>query len=107
MLKNIKRTKNDNIILNEKIMNLGRTFCTKLFMKLTSNISIPDLYLYILKFEYANRANEDIKKVLSKLKNLEHLNEYLKFQEDKKSNEYNIIMKEISKISFHQKKKKY
>ena len=107
MLKNIKRTENDNIILNEKIMNLGRTFCTKLFMKLTSNISIPDLYLYILKFEYANRANEDIKKVLSKLKNLAHLNEYLKFQEDKKSNEYNIIMKEISKISFHQKKKKY
>ena len=106
MLKNLKRTKNDKKIISEKIRNLGRTFCTKLFIKLTSNISIPDLYLYILKFEFANRTKEDIEKVINKLKALFNLNEYLKYQEEEKSDNYNNIIKELSKISFHLKKKK-
>ena len=106
MLKNLKRTKNDKKIISEKIRNLGRTFCTKLFIKLTSNISIPDLYLYILKFEFANRTKEDIEKVINKLKALYNLNEYLKYQEEEKSDNYNNIIKELSKISFHLKKKK-
>ena len=106
MLKKIKRTKNDKKLLSEEIKNLGRTFCTKLFIKLTSNISIPDLYIYILKFEIANRTKEDIEKVITKLKHLFNLNEYLKYQEGEKSHNYNNIIKELSKISFHLKKKK-
>ena len=107
MLKNLKRTKNDKKIIKDKIKNLGRTFCTKLFIKLTSNISFPDLYLFILKYEYANRTKEDIDKILPKFKSLIHLNEYLQYQEDKKSDNYNKLMKELSKISLYTKKTKF
>ena len=107
MLKNLKRTKNDKKIISEKIKNLGRTFCTKLFIKLTSNIFIPDLYLYILKFEFANRTKEDIEKIINKLKTLFELNEYLLYQEKgEKSDDYNNLIKELSKICFHAKKKR-
>ena len=107
MLKNIKRSKDEKELLRQKISKLGRTFCSKLLIKLTSNIIIPDLYIYILKYEYANRTQDDIDKILPKLMNLIPLNEYLKYNENKKNNNYNKIIKELAKISFYQKTKKF
>ena len=107
MLKNIKRSKDEKELLRQKISKLGRTFCSKLLIKLTSNIIIPDLYIYILKYEYANRTQDDIDKILPKLMNLIPLNKYLKYNENKKNNNYNKIIKELAKISFYQKAKKY
>ena len=106
-IKHIKITRLEKEILRKKTSNLGRTFCIKLFIKLTSKIIIPDLYLYILKYEYNNRTNEDIEKVMPKILNLKSLNEYIKYHENKKSNDYYLMMKELTKISFHQKKEKF
>ena len=106
-IKHIKRTKADKEFFKKKLAHLGLTFCSKLIIKLTSKVLIPDLDLYILKYEYVNRTNEDIEKILPKIMNLLPLNEYLKKPENKKSSSYFEITKEIAKISFHQKKKKF
>ena len=106
-IKHIKRTKADKEFFKKKLAHLGLTFCSKLIIKLTSKVLIPDLDLYILKYEYVNRTNEDIEKILPKIMNLLPLNEYLKYPENKKSSSYFEITKEIAKISFHQKKKKF
>lgn len=101
------RTKADRETLTKKISHLGPTFCSKLIIKLTPKIIIPDLYLFILKYEYANRTNDDIKKIMPRLLNLEQLNKYLKYIDNRKiSNNYKI-MSEIAKISFYKKKKKF
>ena len=106
-LKYVKKTKAEKELLKKKIAHLGLTYCSKLFIKLTSKVVIPDLYLFILKYEYDNRTNDDIKKILPKIMNLKRLNEYLKFIDNKKNNNYNNILIEIAKISFYNKKKKY
>ena len=106
-LKNIKRTKADKELLKKEIAHLGRTFCSKLVIKLIPEFLIHDLYLYILKYEYANRTKEDINKILPKILHLKDLIEYIKYGENKKNNDYNEIIKELSKISFHQRKKKF
>ena len=106
-IKHIKITNLEKEILKEKIYNLGRTFCTKLFIKLTSKIIIPDLYLYILKYEYNNRTDEDIEKVIPKLLNLKPFNEYLLYREHKIYYDYYLMMKELAKISFYQRKQKF
>ena len=105
--KYIKRTKADKDFIKKKIFKLGLTFCSKFIIKLTSKIIIPDLYLYILKFQTVNRSNEDLEKILSKIKQLTTLNSYLKYPEEKKSNIYYLLIKEIAKISFHKKNKKF
>ena len=105
-IKHIKITNLEKELLKEKIFNLRRTFCTKLFIKLTSKIIFPDLYLYILKFEYNNRTDEDIEKVIPKILNLKALNEYIIYRENKMSNDYYLMIKELAKISFYQRKPK-
>ena len=78
---------------------------TKFIIKTTSKLYIPDLYLYILKYEYNNRTNNDIAKTLPRFKNLEPLNEYIKFKEDNNNNISKIIF-ELAWISFYQYKKR-
>ena len=106
-LKYTKRTKADKDFIKKKISKLGLTFCSKFIIKLTSKIIIPDLYLYILKYQTVNRNNEDIEKIFSKIKNLKALNSYLKYPEEKKTNIHYLLLKEIAKISFHKKNKKF
>ena len=109
MIKNylkIKRNKEDYVLLRKKLKELGPTFCSKLFIKLTSKIFIPDLYLQILKYEYNNRTNEDIAKTLPRFQKLESLNEYAKFNEEKNNNNSSNIITELAWVSFYQNKKK-
>ena len=72
----------DNKKLQEKINSLSKTFLVKFFIKLTSSMMIPDIYLQILKFETINRTNDDIKKILPYLKQLSYLNNYIVLQEN-------------------------
>ena len=109
MIKNVKRIKryNDNFtLLKKKLKELGTTFCAKLFIKLTSKIFIPDLYLQILKYEYNNRTNDDIAKTLPRFQSLESLNDYIKYQEDKTKNNNSKIILELAWVSFYKYKKK-
>ena len=104
--KRIKGKKSDYILLRKKLKQLGTTFCSKLFIKLTSKIFIPDLYLQILKYEYCNRTNSDIEKTLPRFQKLDYLNEYLKYKEDKNKNNSSKIILELAWISFYKYKKK-
>ena len=109
MIKNVKRIKRNNEdfkLLKKKIKELGSTFCSKLIIKLTSKIFIPDLYLQILKYEYNNRTNDDIAKTLPRFQSLESLNDYIKYKEDEKQNNSSKIILELAWISFYKYKKK-
>ena len=109
MIKNIKKIKHnreDYTLLKKKLKELGSTFCSKLLIKLTSKIFIPDLYLQILKYEYNNRTNDDIAKTLPRFQKMESLNEYTKYNEDNKNNNSSNIILELAWISFYQYKKK-
>ena len=105
-VKRIKRTKGDFLLLKKKIKHLGATFCSKLIIKLTEKIFIPDLYLQILKYEYNNRTNDDIAKTLPRFQTLEFLNEYIKYKEDKNNDNSSKIILELARVSFYQYKKK-
>ena len=109
MIKNVKRIKkykNYNALLKKKLKEIGKTFCSKLIIKLTSKIFIPDLYLQILKYEYNNRTNDDIAKTLPRFQKLESLNEYVKYKEDQKKNNSSKIIIELAWVSFYKYKKK-
>ena len=109
MIKNVKRIKKykyDNALLKKKLKELGTTFCSKLIIKLTSKIFIPDLYLQILKYEYNNRTNDDIAKTLPRFQKLDSLNEYAKYKEDKNKNNSSKIIIELAWVSFYKYKKK-
>ena len=98
-----KKNKKDDELIKNKIASLGQTFCSKLIIKLVPKFLIPDLYLYILKYEYANRSSDDIKKIIPRFNELIPLKEYLYYYEN---NDYDNIIKEISKLSFYKSQKK-
>ena len=102
----IKKYRNDYTLLKKKLKELGTTFCSKLLIKLTSTIFIPDLYLQILKYEYNNRTNSDIAKTLPRFQKLASLNEYIKFKEDKTVNNSSKIISELAWVSFYKYRKK-
>ena len=104
--KMIKRYRSDYTLLKKKLKELGTTFCSKLLIKLTSTIFIPDLYLQILKYEYNNRTNSDIAKTLPRFQKLVPLNEYIKFKEDKTVNNSSKIISELAWVSFYKYKNK-
>ena len=86
-----KKNKKDDELIKNKIASLGQTFCSKLIIKLVPKFLIPDLYLYILKYEYANRSSDDIKKIIPRFNELIPLKEYLYYYEN---NNYDNIIKE-------------
>ena len=104
-VKIIKKNRKDYSFIRTKLREMGSTFCSKLIIKLTSKIFIPDLYLQILKYEYNNRTNSDIAKTLPRFQKLEALNEYIKFKEDKDNISSKMIL-ELAWVSFYKYKKK-
>ena len=105
-VKRIIRNRNNYTLLKKKLKELGTTFCSKLIIKLTSKIVIPDLYLQILKYEFNNRTNSDIAKTIPRFQKLDSLNEYIKFKEDKNNNNNSKIIIELAWASFYKYKKK-
>ena len=105
-IKRIIRNRNNYTLLKKKLKELGTTFCSKLIIKLTSKIVIPDLYLQILKYEFNNRTNSDIAKTLPRFQKLDSLNEYIKYNEDKNNNNNSKIILELAWVSFYKYKKK-
>ena len=109
MYKNIRRiirNRSDYILLKKKVKKLGTTFLSKLLIKLTSNINIPDLYLQILKYEFRNRTSDDIAKTLPRFQSLGPLNEYISYKEDKKNDNTSKIITDLAWNSFYKYQKK-
>ena len=89
--------------LRKKIKKLGRTFLSKFIIQLTSKMSIPEFYLYILKYEHSNRTKEDIIKTLPFFQTLDTFNEYINIKE---KNSPKILLN-LAWLSFYQYKKKW
>ena len=89
--------------LRKKIKKLGRTFLSKFIIHLTSKMTIPEFYLYILKYEHSNRTKEDIMKTLPFFQTLDTFNEYINMQEKNSSK----IILNLAWLSFYKYKKQF
>jgi hypothetical protein len=111
MNKNVKKLrrkerKTTDLLLKLKIKSLGTTFLSKLLIKLTSKIVIPDLYLQILKYEIKNRTNDDIAKTLPRFQTLGPFNDYINYKEDNQTDFSSKIITNLAWVSFYKYKRK-
>ena len=111
MNKNVKKLrrkerKTTDLLLKLKVKSLGTTFLSKLLIKLTSKIVIPDLYLQILKYEIKNRTNDDIAKTLPRFQTLGPFNDYINYKEDNQTDFSSKIITNLAWVSFYKYKRK-
>ena len=111
MNKNVKKLrrkerKTSDLLLKLKVKSLGTTFLSKLLIKLTSKIVIPDLYLQILKYEIRNRTNEDIAKTLPRFQSLGPFNDYINYKENKLTDFSSKIITNLAWVSFYKYRRK-
>ena len=111
MNKNVKKLrrkerKTSDLLLKLKVESLGTTFLSKLLIKLTSKIVIPDLYLQILKYEIRNRTNEDIAKTLPRFQFLGPFNDYINYKENKLTDFSSKIITNLAWVSFYKYRRK-
>jgi CRP-like cAMP-binding protein len=111
MNKNVKKLrrkerKTTDLLLKLKVKSLGTTFLSKLLIKLTSKIVIPDLYLQILKYEIKNRTNDDIAKTLPRFQTLGPFNDYINYKEDNRTDFSSKIITNLAWVSFYKYKRK-
>ena len=86
---------------------LGRTFLSKLLLKLTNKMNIPSFYLQILRYETCNRTNEEIIKVMSWFKTKGNFDSYVNLKEfDGKINNLQIIF-DIASQAYYKYKKSF
>ena len=111
MNKNVKKLKRkekkvDDLLLKLKVKLLGATFLSKLIIKLTSKIVIPDLYLQILKYEIRNRTSDDIAKTLPRFQSLGPLNDYINYKDNNQKDFNSKIITNLAWVSFYKYKRK-
>ena len=95
--KNVEKPK----IKNVKNLFMTRTFASKLFIKLCSQVIDPIIIcLQTLKYESENRKQEEIESTIPYLKTLEYFNDYVNYLEDPKS-AFDLMTK-FAKITFYQ-----
>ena len=112
MNKNAKKLKRKDrktagLLLKLKVKSLGTTFLSKLLIKLTSKIVIPDLYLQILKYEIKNRTNDDIAKTLPRFQTLGPFNDYINYKEKNQKDFSSKIITDLAWVSFYKYKRKF
>ena len=101
-----KDRKTADLLLKLKVKSLGTTFLSKLLIKLTSKIVIPDLYLQILKYEIKNRTNDDIAKTLPRFQTLGPFNDYINYKEKNQKDFSSKIITDLAWVSFYKYKRK-
>ena len=102
-----KERKTADLLLKLKVKSLGTTFLSKLLIKLTSKIVIPDLYLQILKYEIKNRTNDDIAKTLPRFQTLGPFNDYINYKEKNQKDFSSKIITDLAWVSFYKYKRKF
>ena len=95
------RTTKDLIELKNKVKKLGKTFLSKFIIKLTSRVVIPELYLYILKYEPDNRTRNEINKTLPFFETLGPFHDYIHLKENKNQNNSSKIVLDLAWNSFY------
>ena len=99
------KQENNNLGLKKISQKLGRTFLSKLIMKLTSKLFIPSFHLQILRFETFNRSNDDIIKAMPWFKTQGNFDAYINLEEsNRKINNLQIIY-DLASQSFYKYKK--
>ena len=95
--KNVEKPK----IKNVKNLFMTKTFASKLFIKLCSQVIDPIIIcLQTLKYEPENRKQEEIESTIPYLKTLEYFNDYVNYLEDPKS-AFDLMTK-FARITFYQ-----
>ena len=98
-----RKTNSEQKEFKKKIKKLGKTFLSKFIIHLTSKVTIPEFYLYILKYEHCNRTKEDINRTLPFFQTLDSFNEYINLKEKNSSK----ILINLAWLSFYSYKKKH
>ena len=100
------KTSTEKKDLVKKIKGLGRTFLSKLVIKLTASLNIPEFYLQILKYERNNRTRYEINQTLPFFATLGPFQYYINLKENNNENNSSKIILDLAWNSFYKYKKK-
>ena len=100
------KTSTDKKNFKKKIKVLGKTFLSKLVIKLTASLNIPEFYLQILKYERENRTRYEINQTLPFFATLSPFQHYINLKENNNENNSSKIVLDLAWNSFYKYKKK-